>query len=118
MTFPAADVDQATGLFITYCKAKGLAPRTLETYSASLKGLGEGKERHVSWAPCGSEPFASGLKSEGPIATAKPSPPLGRVRDSTTETWRGSSSGLLSRRVNVAIPHLHYCNNRFYMLVG
>jgi hypothetical protein len=38
MTLPAVDVDQATSLFITFCKAKGLAPRTLETYSASLKG--------------------------------------------------------------------------------
>lgn len=39
MTLPAVDVDPATSLFITYCRAKRLAPRTLETYSASLKGL-------------------------------------------------------------------------------
>jgi len=33
------DFDQAVALFTTYCRAKGLASRTLETYSASLRGL-------------------------------------------------------------------------------
>jgi len=33
------DFDQAVALFTTYCRAKGLAQRTLETYSASLRGL-------------------------------------------------------------------------------
>ncbi|MEI6172075.1 MAG: hypothetical protein WCQ45_06350 [bacterium] len=37
MTFPAVDVDQATSLFITYCKARGLAPRTLETNPSQLR---------------------------------------------------------------------------------
>lgn len=39
MTFSTPTMDEATSLFITYCKAKGLALRTLETYSASLRGL-------------------------------------------------------------------------------
>lgn len=39
MTFLAPALDEAIALFITYCKAKGLAPRTLETYSASLGAL-------------------------------------------------------------------------------
>lgn len=35
------DFDEAVRVFVTYCKAKGLAGRTVETYTSSLERLWE-----------------------------------------------------------------------------